>query len=83
MSKGVKRRRNRRNKARAICLELLERGTFTAEEINAELTRRHVKSSKQYVGVIMGRLLDHGLIERGRTSDGKAFYRMVPSKEYE
>lgn len=83
MSKGVRRRRNRRDKARAICLELLQRGALTAEEINAELTRRHVKSSKQYVGVIMGGLYDRGLIERGRTSDGKAFYRMAPSKEYE
>ena len=83
MSKTVRRRRNRREKARKICLELLERGDFTAEEINAELTRRHVKSSKQYVGVIMGILYEKGVIDRGRTSNGKAFYSLVPSKEYE
>jgi hypothetical protein len=80
LSKMVRRRRNRRIKALAIAYELIrERGEVSTEEINRELSLRNVKSSTQYVGLIMREPVFKGIIERTRWGNNRSAYRF--SKE--
>ena len=80
MSKMVKRRRNRRKKALAIAFELIkERGEVSTEEINRELTIRNVKSSTQYVGLVLSPFVSKGQVERTRWGNNRSAYRF--SKE--
>lgn len=81
MSKMVKRRRNRRKKALAIAFELIEeRGEVSTEEINRELTFRGVKSSTQYVGLVMREPILKGQVERTRWGNNRSAYRF-PKEE--
>ena len=81
MSKSVQRRRNRRRKALAIAFELIqERGEISTEEINRELGLRRIKSSVQYVGIIMRTAILDGRIERIRWGNNRSAYRF-PTKE--
>lgn len=81
LSKMVKRRRNRRNKALAIAFELIEkRGEVSTEEINRELTLRNVKSSTQYVGLVMREPILKGQVERTRWGNNRSAYRFPKEK---
>ena len=78
MNNSVKRRRNRRERARTIALEMLaERGAVSTQEINAEFGRQRLKSSVQYAGLIMRSLVLSGVVDRFFTSENHAYYRLV------
>ena len=63
-------------KALAIAFELIaEHGEISTQEINRVLTLRNVKSSVQYVGIIMRDLVNDGTVERTRYDGNKAAYR--------
>lgn len=81
MSKSVARRRNRRAKALGFVLEYLEQnGTVSCEEINRQLGLRNVKSSTQYVGLLLRDLVKDGSLERVRLPGNRAAYRISNEK---
>ena len=76
LSKMVNRRRNRRKKALAIALELIEQhGEISTEAINQELGKRRIKSSVHYVGVVMRKAILEGQVERVRWGNNRSAYR--------
>lgn len=76
LSKSVQRRRNRRTKTLAIAFEMIEsHGVVSTEAINQELGKRRIKSSVQYVGIVMRKAILEGRVERVRWGNNRSAYR--------
>lgn len=81
MSESVRRRRNRREKARKLALETIEeRGEVSTQELNQTFGRNRIKSSVQFAGLVMIPLLNAGIVEKRITKENRAYYVMAPNK---
>ena len=82
MSKSVRRRRRRRERALEIAHALLkERGEVSTQELNRAFGMAQIKSSVQFAGSIMRPLVISGAVEKNVTGENRAYYRLSSEEE--